>query len=122
MPTSVKPFRKAWCIRRKLGISNNFLPLITSFAHLSNSSSRVPRWNTQFLVFILYATQPDHNYKNNPPADSNWELLCLYFHDNKYSCSLDAKWLAKENLDKKDEPTTTHSPFANLKDLLRKPS
>lgn len=27
----------------------------------------------------------DHNYKNNPPDGSNWELLCLYCHDNEHS-------------------------------------
>ncbi len=63
----------------------------------------------------------DHNYKNNPPDGSNWEMLCLYCHDNEHSRSLDAEWLATENPDKKVGPTTTHSPFANLKDLLRKP-
>ena len=24
----------------------------------------------------------DHNHENNPPDGSNWELLCLYCHDN----------------------------------------
>ena len=46
----------------------------------------------------------------------------LYCHDNEHSRSLDAEWLSTENPDKEDGPTTTHSPFANLKDLLRKPS
>ncbi len=26
----------------------------------------------------------DHNYKNNPPDGSNWELLCLYCHDHEH--------------------------------------
>ena len=24
----------------------------------------------------------DHNHDNNPPDSSNWELLCIYCHDN----------------------------------------
>jgi hypothetical protein len=27
----------------------------------------------------------DHNHDNNPPDGSNWELLCLYCHDNEHS-------------------------------------
>ncbi|NLF19263.1 MAG: HNH nuclease family protein [Lentisphaerae bacterium] len=26
----------------------------------------------------------DHNWKNNPPDGSNWELLCLYCHDHEH--------------------------------------
>ncbi len=32
----------------------------------------------------------DHNHDNNPPDGSNWELLCLYCHDNEHSRLLDA--------------------------------
>ncbi|MFH1152738.1 MAG: YajD family HNH nuclease [Pseudomonadota bacterium] len=27
----------------------------------------------------------DHNHDNNPPDGSNWELLCIYCHDNQHS-------------------------------------
>jgi hypothetical protein len=57
----------------------------------------------------------DHNHDNNPSDGSNWELLCLYCHDNEHSRYLDA------NGDSDSTSTTaTHSPFANLKDLLNK--
>ena len=26
----------------------------------------------------------DHNHDYNPPDGSNWELLCLYCHDNEH--------------------------------------
>ncbi|NQU09751.1 HNH nuclease family protein [bacterium] len=26
----------------------------------------------------------DHDWKNNPPDGSNWELLCLYCHDHEH--------------------------------------
>ncbi|TKB06876.1 YajD family HNH nuclease [Desulforhopalus sp. IMCC35007] len=62
----------------------------------------------------------DHNYKNNPPDGSNWELLCIYCHDNEHSRLLDAEWLPTENQDNEKGARTTHSPFADLKNLLRK--
>ncbi|MBW2485433.1 MAG: HNH nuclease family protein [Deltaproteobacteria bacterium] len=63
----------------------------------------------------------DHNYNNNPPDGSNWELLCLYCHDNEHSRNLDAEWLVAHNTDDVKKPTTTHTPFADLKKLLGKP-
>jgi hypothetical protein len=27
----------------------------------------------------------DHNHDNNPSDGSNWELLCLYCHDNEHA-------------------------------------
>ena len=27
----------------------------------------------------------DHNHDYNPPDGSNWELLCIYCHDNEHS-------------------------------------
>jgi 5-methylcytosine-specific restriction endonuclease McrA len=38
----------------------------------------------------------DHNHDNNPPDGSNWELLCLYCHDNEHSRYLDAEGYAEE--------------------------
>src|ERR1700692_2945777 len=32
----------------------------------------------------------DHNHGNNPPDGSNWELLCLYCHDNEHQRQLEA--------------------------------
>ena len=33
----------------------------------------------------------DHNHDNNPPDGSNWELLCLYCHDNEHARQLLAR-------------------------------
>lgn len=62
----------------------------------------------------------DHNYKNNPPDGSNWELLCIYCHDNEHSRLIDAEWLPTQNSDAENSSTVTHTPFAALKDLLQK--
>jgi 5-methylcytosine-specific restriction endonuclease McrA len=63
----------------------------------------------------------DHNYNNNPPDGSNWELLCIYCHDNEHSRNLDAEWLGAQAPDTEKKTTATHTPFADLKKLLGKP-
>ena len=60
----------------------------------------------------------DHNHHNNPPDGSNWELLCLYCHDNEHSRLLDAEWLPAHNPDKDEGSAATHSPFADLGKML----
>ncbi len=62
----------------------------------------------------------DHNYKNNPPDGSNWELLCIYCHDNEHSRLLDAEWLPSRDMDADRGTTATHTPFAALQNLLGK--
>lgn len=65
----------------------------------------------------------DHNHDNNPSNGSNWELLCLYCHDNEHSRELDADAARQAGLTgngKRPETRATAQPFANLKDLLKK--
>ena len=58
----------------------------------------------------------DHDHDNNPPDGSNWELLCLYCHDNEHQRQLEA---ASGGTRTDGAPSgATHSPFANLKTLL----
>lgn len=62
----------------------------------------------------------DHNHDNNPPDGSNWELLCLYCHDNEH-----ARYLVAEDCNavapgKEPEPPSSYSPFANLGTLLKR--
>jgi 5-methylcytosine-specific restriction endonuclease McrA len=58
----------------------------------------------------------DHDHDNNPADGSNWELLCVYCHDNEHSRQLDATGGhdAPEN-----KSTATHNPFADLRTLLK---
>jgi HNH endonuclease len=58
----------------------------------------------------------DHNHDNNPPDGSNWELLCLYCHDNEHQRQLEAA--GGEGMPSGVGKVATHSPFASLKDLL----
>ena len=58
----------------------------------------------------------DHNHENNPPDGSNWELLCIYCHDNEHSRYLDS---AGRTLGSEPEAQASHQPFADLKSLLK---
>ncbi len=58
----------------------------------------------------------DHDY--NPPDGSNWELLCLYCHDNEHQRQLEARRGAV-GADGPAAAPATHQPFAALKDLLK---
>ena len=61
----------------------------------------------------------DHNHDNNPPDGSNWELLCIYCHDNEHSRHLDEQWHDAATTDSEQEPPPTHRPFAGLDALLK---
>ena len=64
----------------------------------------------------------DHNHDNNPKDGSNWELLCLYCHDNEHARELDAEAARRVGVaDGRDTGAhATSQPFAGLKDLLSK--
>jgi len=60
----------------------------------------------------------NHDHGFNPPDGSNWELLCLYCHDNEHSRYLDARGGLSSAPD--DTAAATGNPFANLKGMLKK--
>ena len=65
----------------------------------------------------------DHNHDNNPKDGSNWELLCLYCHDNEHSRELEAdaaRAAGHGGAGKNTTARATAQPFANLKDLLKR--
>src|SRR5512137_2434311 len=51
---------------------------------------RCAREFTHRNVRELTVHHRDHNHENNPPDGSNWELLCLYCHDNEHQRQLEA--------------------------------
>ena len=62
----------------------------------------------------------DHNHDNNPSDGSNWELLCIYCHDNEHSRHLEASRQGAATAGAKPtSATATHNPFADLKSLLK---
>ena len=65
----------------------------------------------------------DHNHDNNPTDGSNWELLCLYCHDNEHSRELEADAARQAGTTSMGKAAVNHAtaqPFANLKDLLKR--
>ncbi|WP_426415370.1 YajD family HNH nuclease [Aestuariirhabdus sp. LZHN29] len=60
----------------------------------------------------------DHNHDNNPGDGSNWELLCVYCHDNEHSRYVDSANGSAES--HSTAGVATHSPFAGLADMLEK--
>ncbi len=63
----------------------------------------------------------DHNHDNNPPDGSNWELLCIYCHDNEHD-RLEVADAYDDRLSSNEEPGSdfSHKPFAALEALLKK--
>jgi hypothetical protein len=59
----------------------------------------------------------DHNHENNPADGSNWELLCIYCHDEEHQKFLDPR---KQDAGTDRGAGQTHRPFAGLADLLKK--
>ena len=60
----------------------------------------------------------DHNHDNNPPDGSNWELLCLYCHDNEHSRHTDSEY-GGATTDAQSSSITTHNPLADLAAMLK---
>lgn len=81
---------------------------------------RCKREFTRANLHELTVHHRDHDHDNNPEDGSNWELLCLYCHDNEHQRLLEAD-NAGPSTDQSGRPTTaTHQPFAGLDALLKK--
>ncbi len=61
----------------------------------------------------------DHNHQNNLPDGSNWELLCLYCHDNEHSKHGAADWYDEPTPGEDRGPVSTYRPFEALGALLK---
>jgi hypothetical protein len=60
----------------------------------------------------------DHNHDNNPPDGSNWELLCIYCHENEHSRYLDAEWSGGDLPGGDADAGMENRPFAALEAML----
>jgi 5-methylcytosine-specific restriction endonuclease McrA len=61
-------------------------------------------------LHLLTVHHRDHNHDNNPEDGSNWELLCVYCHDEEHSKQLNQAAFARE----KPVPIATGKAFAGL--------
>ena len=59
----------------------------------------------------------DHDHDNNPPDGSNWELLCLYCHDNEHQRFLEQHGTVGDD---DRAASATQTPFADLAALLKR--
>jgi hypothetical protein len=79
---------------------------------------RCAREFTRANVRELTVHHRDHNHDNNPADGSNWELLCLYCHDNEHQRQLEATQGAAASGG--NPRASTFSPFADLRERLAK--
>jgi len=80
---------------------------------------RCAREFTRANLSELTVHHRNHDHDFNPPDGSNWELLCLYCHDNEHSRYVDHT--GGSALDAEDKHVAaTGNPFANLKSLLKR--
>lgn len=61
----------------------------------------------------------DHNHDNNPEDGSNWELLCIYCHDNEHSKHLDQVRYGSSSLKSDKSSKSTHNPFEGLAEMMK---
>jgi hypothetical protein len=83
---------------------------------------RCAREFTRQNLHQLTVHHRDHNHDNNPKDGSNWELLCLYCHDNEHARRLDSEAARRAGVgeDRGSGARATSQPFAGLKELLGK--
>lgn len=58
----------------------------------------------------------DHNHDNNPADGNNWELLCIYCHDNEHQR---LQSISGSDPGIKQSLTSTYKPFTDLKSMLK---
>jgi len=80
---------------------------------------RCAREFTRANLLELTVHHRNHNHDDNPPDGSNWEMLCVYCHDNEHSRYIDHTGVSASLAE--DAPAAaTSNPFANLKALLKR--
>ena len=60
----------------------------------------------------------DGNHEHNPPDGSNWELLCIYCHENEHARVVDSA--AGGHAEPAVTKPARHRPLEGLADLLKK--
>ena len=80
---------------------------------------RCAREFTRANVQELTVHHRNHDHDYNPPDGSNWELLCVYCHDNEHSRYIDHAAGSATGTGDQSGPATSN-PFAALKTLLKK--
>ncbi len=80
---------------------------------------RCAREFTRANLSELTVHHVNHNHDDNPADGSNWELLCLYCHDEEHSKFENFVRYGNSG-GTSTRPAATHSPFAGLREALDK--
>ncbi|MGB8376964.1 MAG: YajD family HNH nuclease [Rhodanobacteraceae bacterium] len=78
---------------------------------------RCAREFTRANLSELTVHHRNHDHDFNPPDGSNWELLCVYCHDNEHARYVDH---VPGDAAGSAATTATANPFADLKNLLQR--
>lgn len=100
---------------------------MTSYGNYRNRALKVLDWicascGREFTYSKLHQLEvhhKDHDHTNNPPDGSNWELLCVFCHDEEHSRNETARSMGKAKAGRKVD-RSTYKPFADLGKLLDK--
>jgi predicted HNH restriction endonuclease len=79
--------------------------------------ARCAREFTNASVSQLTVHHKDGNHDNNPPDGSNWELLCVYCHENEHARVLDHA--LGDAAAGRASSAASHRPFADLAARLK---
>jgi len=79
--------------------------------------ARCAREFTSKNVRELTVHHRDGDHHHNPPGGSNWELLCIYCHENEHARVVDNDGRAAVPGDEK--APSTYKPFGSLEKLLK---
>ncbi len=77
---------------------------------------RCAREFTRSNLSELTVHHVDHNHDNNPSDGSNWELLCMYCHDEEHSKYENLVRYGSTAEDKRKP--ATYNPFSGLKEKM----
>ena len=78
---------------------------------------RCARQFTHANLQLLEVHHRDGNHDNNPPDGSNWELLCVYCHENEHARFEDAR---AGGGGEKPGPAATYKALAGLGEMLKR--
>lgn len=78
---------------------------------------RCTREFTQKNLRELTVHHKDHNHDNNPRDGSNWELLCIYCHDEEHTKF--ENLIRYGSTTETEQKPATYNPFADLKSKMQ---
>lgn len=81
---------------------------------------RCQREFTRANLSELTVHHRNHDHDLNPEDGSNWELLCLFCHDNEHQRYIENSGNNPASSENSKQSQASHNPFANLKDMLKK--